>query len=81
MRLLEITINITTRHLEQEKREFIDIIGSIIDNNMPITDDEFTALLETSSTMMKRYNIADSGFREIFDAFSDLVSYYKANRR
>jgi hypothetical protein len=80
MKLIEITINITTRHLEQERKEFVDIIKSIIGNNMSMTDDEFGRLLEVSSIMMKKYNVNDPAFGEIIDSFSKLINYHK-NRR
>ena len=81
MKLIEITVSITTRYLEQERGELIRMIESVIQNKVLLTDDEFASLLEISSTIMKRYNVDDSEFRGIFDAFSDLISYYRANRK
>ena len=80
MRLIEITVSITTQYLEQERRGFVNIIDAIIGNNMPMTDEEFRSLLEISSTIIKKYNVNDSGFSEIFDAFSILVNYHRHKR-
>ena len=80
MRLIEIIISITTRHLEYERNEFIHIIDSIINNNVLLTDIEFERLLELSSMIIKKYNIDDSGFNEVFKTFSKLVNYHKNKR-
>lgn len=80
MRLIEITISITTRHLEHERSEFIHTVNSIIQNKVMLTDDEFTHLLELSSIMMKKYAVTDSAFREILDVFAELVAYYKVTK-
>lgn len=81
MRLIEIIVNITTRYLEQERTKFIDIINSIVSNNMPIKEAEFSELLDMSSIMMKKYNIDDPAFSEILDSFSRLVSYYRRTQK
>jgi len=80
MRLIEITINITTRYLENERNELIHTINLVIDNNVLLDDSEFERLLEISSTIMKKYNVNDSGFNEIFNSFSKLVSYHRHKR-
>lgn len=80
MRLVEITINITTRYLESERSDFIHTIDSVIDNNVLLTDNEFERLLEVSAIIMKKYNVNDSGFIEVFDAFSKLVGYHRNKR-
>ena len=81
MRLIEITISITTRYLEHERNEFISMVNSVIDNNIMLTDDEFNSLLEISSTIMSKYNINDSGFSDIVDSFSTLVRYHRNKRK
>lgn len=80
MRLIEVTISITTRNLEYERAEFIRAIESIIQNRIQLTDDEFTRLLEISSIMMKKYPITDVGFNEVLTVFSKLVSYHKGTK-
>ena len=80
MRLDEISLEITTYALEKERKEVIDTIYFIIENKLIIKDIRFTELLGIASEIMKKYRIEDNSFKEIFDALSAFISYYKENR-
>lgn len=81
MNLKEIEINITTRYLEKEKDDFLNLVENIISNNMVMNDLEFSTILNLYTFISGNYKINDPYFVAILDSFSKLVSYYKRTRK
>jgi hypothetical protein len=81
MNLKEIEINITTRYLEKEKDDFLNLVENIISNKMAINDLEFSSILDIYASISGNYKINDPYFVSILDSFSKLVSYHKRTRK